>query len=217
MPFVAQHVRKTCTLTLCQFASQKNKSSYKLVTACLSPYFTLPFLSHTRSKSTKQQAMLISNSCGSVFYCKLKMLLLPDFCPLLLSSSVWPPLRLQFYVFTVDLKTLSASCYPQSSFGWTCACLAFCLYLLLALTPLSHFHVWGRCKCLSRVCWCSWLKTAGGHVLCFRRLLICLSVPNWRKTSWDIDNGLLTIFSFTHRLGCQKGEQLRKEVETLRW
>lgn len=186
MPFVAQHVRKTCTLTLCQFASQKNKSSYKLVTACLSPYFTLPFLSHTRSKSTKQQAMLISNSCGSVFYCKLKMLLSPDFCPLLLSSRVCD----RHYV---------------------------CSFMFSRWTPLSHFHVWGRCKCLSRVCWCSWLKTAGGHVLCFRRLLICLSVPNWLKTSWDIDNGLLTIFSFTHRLGCQKGEQLRKEVETLRW
>lgn len=122
------------------------------------------------------------------------MLSCPDFCPLRLSSGV----RHQHCISTSTLKHNQ----DPATFSWTCASLAFCLYLLLA--PRSHFRVWGRCKCLSHVCRCSWLKTAGGLVLCFCRLLICLLVPNWLGTSWDIDNCLSTIFTFTHRLDCQK-------------
>lgn len=109
---------------------------------------------------------------------------------------------LQLNIFQVNLMNFlhaisDPTIHQALSVGLMLA-LAFCLHLLLKLTHLTHFRVSGRCKCLSRRC--SWLETATGHALCFCRQLFCFSLPDWLKTSWDVDNTYCTIFSFPHRL-----------------
>lgn len=112
---------------------------------------------------------------------------------------------LQLNIFQVNLlnvlHTISDPAIHRALAVELMLALAFCWHLLLQLTPLTHFRVSGKCKCLSRRC--SWLETAAGHVLCFCRRPVCFSVPDWLKTNWDVNNTYCTIFSFPHKLGKQ--------------